>query len=45
MNLYWIVGLTLFVVLEKFSPYGEMIGKLAGMLLIGWGVYVVSTSI
>jgi predicted metal-binding membrane protein len=45
MNLFWIVGLTLFVVLEKLSPYGEMIGKSAGIMLIGWGAYVISTSL
>ena len=45
MNLFWIVGLTLFVVLEKLSPYGETISKVAGALLIGWGAYVISTSL
>ena len=37
MNLYWIVGLTAFVALEKLSPYGQTISKIAGLGLIVWG--------
>jgi predicted metal-binding membrane protein len=38
MNLVWIAGLTLVVLIEKLSPAGETIGKLAGVLLIVWAV-------
>lgn len=38
MNLVWIAVLTLVVLLEKLSPAGESIGKLAGVALIVWAV-------
>lgn len=37
MNLYWIVGLAVFVLLEKTVPYGHWLGRAAGLGLIGWG--------
>jgi predicted metal-binding membrane protein len=37
MNLYWIVGLALFVLLEKTIPAGHWLGRLTGVALIAWG--------
>ena len=37
MNLYWIAGLALFVLLEKTIPAGHRLGHLAGLGLILWG--------
>jgi predicted metal-binding membrane protein len=37
MNLYWIIGLALYVLLEKTIPAGHWLGRLAGILLIAWG--------
>ena len=37
MNLYWIVGLALFVLIEKLLPAGNRYGSIAGVLLIAWG--------
>lgn len=37
MNLYWIVGLCLFVLIEKLAPAGILVGRLAGAGLIAWG--------
>jgi predicted metal-binding membrane protein len=37
MNLYWIVGLALFVLLEKTVPAGHWLGRITGALLIAWG--------
>ncbi len=37
MNLYWIVGLALFVLLEKTVPAGHWFGSLTGLALILWG--------
>lgn len=37
MNLYWIVGLALFVLLEKIIPAGHWLGSLSGIGLIAWG--------
>ena len=43
MNLYWIAGLALFVLVEKFTPPGHWIGSLTGAALIGWGGWVLLT--
>ena len=37
MNLYWIVGIALFVLLEKTIPAGHWLGRITGALLIAWG--------
>jgi len=39
MNLWWIVALTLFVLLEKLATLGVQGGRLSGWLIIGWGVW------
>jgi predicted metal-binding membrane protein len=38
MNLYWITGMAVFVLLGKTVPYGHWIGRVAGLVLIAWGV-------
>lgn len=38
MNLYWIVGLAAFVLLEKTVPRGHRFGRSAGLALVVWGV-------
>ena len=45
MNLYWIIGLTLYVLLEKLIPTKNSInlGKIAGGLLILGGVGIIIT--
>ncbi|WP_112323647.1 DUF2182 domain-containing protein [Oceanibium sediminis] len=40
MNLYWIVGLAVFVAVEKLTRAGDRLGRLAGAALIGAGVYL-----
>jgi predicted metal-binding membrane protein len=40
MNLIWIVGLALFVLAEKTMPLGVVFGRVTGLLLIGWGVWL-----
>jgi predicted metal-binding membrane protein len=37
MNLYWIVGLAVFVLLEKTIPAGHWLGRVTGVALIAWG--------
>jgi predicted metal-binding membrane protein len=37
MNLAWIAGIAMFVLVEKLSPAGHWIGRAAGLLLIAWG--------
>ncbi|WP_328803196.1 DUF2182 domain-containing protein [Oceanomicrobium pacificus] len=41
MNLYWIVGLALFVAVEKLTPLGDRVAKAAGVGLVVWGGMVV----
>jgi predicted metal-binding membrane protein len=42
MNLAWIAGIALFVLVEKLSPAGHWIGKAAGAALILWGGVVLA---
>ncbi len=44
MNLAWIAGIALFVLIEKLSPTGHWIGRGAGVLLIAWGVATLHAS-
>jgi predicted metal-binding membrane protein len=37
MNLYWVVGIAAFVLLEKTIPAGHLLSRIAGALLIAWG--------
>jgi len=41
MNLVWIAGLTLFVALEKFAPFGEATTKLTAAILVAAGVVLI----
>lgn len=38
MNMAWIAGLALFVLVEKLAPAGHWIGRGAGLVLLGWGL-------
>jgi predicted metal-binding membrane protein len=38
MNLVWIAALTLLVIAEKLLPGGQWTGRVAGMVLLAWGV-------
>ena len=40
MNLVWIAGLAIFVLLEKLAPYGTVIGRASGVLMIAAGGYL-----
>ena len=40
MNLVWIIGLALFVLVEKMMPTGVALGRVTGLLLIVWGVWL-----
>lgn len=42
MELRWIVGLALYVALEKLSPAGSQISRFAGTVLIGWGIWTIA---
>lgn len=38
MNLFWIAGLAVFVLLEKTVPYGHWLSRAAGIALVCWGL-------
>ena len=38
MNLPWIVGLTVFVLLEKVSPRGRLVSRVSGVMFAVWGM-------
>ncbi|MGE4048241.1 MAG: DUF2182 domain-containing protein [Acetobacteraceae bacterium] len=40
MNLYWIIGLAVYVLLEKTIPMGHWVARTAGVGLLGWGLVV-----
>ena len=44
MNLYWIAGLALLVLLEKIVPAGHWLGYATGVSLAGWGLVVLAQS-
>lgn len=45
MNLYWIVGLAVFVLVEKLGPAGPRLGWIGGAGLILWGGTVLASSL
>jgi len=44
MNLLWIAVLTVFVLAEKVVPRGHLLGRIAGLLMIGWGGWLIFLS-
>ncbi len=42
MNLAWIAGISLLVLLEKAAPWGEQTSRIAGGVLTGWGVATIA---
>jgi predicted metal-binding membrane protein len=42
MNLLWVAAIAGFVFLEKVAPAGDRLGRVAGVLFIGWGVWMVA---
>jgi predicted metal-binding membrane protein len=42
MNLMWIIGLALFVLLEKVAPAGHWMGRFSGIALIIWGATILA---
>lgn len=39
MNLYWIAGLAIYVLMEKLLPFGAVLSNIIGWILLGWGGY------
>ena len=43
MNLLWIATLAAFVLMEKVLPAGHWVGRIAGLGLIAWGLWLILT--
>ena len=41
MNLLWVAGISVFVLLEKISPANQLVSRLSGLLFIGWAAWIV----
>ncbi len=41
MNLLWAAILTAYVLVEKIVPAGRLVSRAAGLLAVGWGVWMV----
>lgn len=42
MSLLWVAAIAGFVLLEKVAPAGYLVGRVAGVMLVGWGVWMVA---
>ena len=41
MNLIWVAAIAALILLEKVAPAGDLVGRVAGVMLFGWGVWMV----
>jgi predicted metal-binding membrane protein len=44
MNLLWIAALAGFVLIEKVAPAGQWVSRVTGVLLVGWGTWMMLSS-
>lgn len=42
MNLIWVAAIAGFILLEKVVPAGDRLGRVAGVMLAGWGALVIA---
>ncbi len=42
MNIWWIALITVLVLIEKIAPRGLLLGKMAGVLLVVWGAWMMT---
>ena len=45
MNLAWISGIALLVLIEKVLPWGDWMGRATGLLMVAWGAATLATSV
>ena len=43
MNMWWVVIISIFVLVEKVVPRGPWVGRIAGVPLVAWGVWMMAT--
>jgi predicted metal-binding membrane protein len=44
MNLFWVAAIAVFVLLEKLARAGAMAGRVAGLGIAAWGLYLLISS-
>jgi predicted metal-binding membrane protein len=44
MNLFWVGAIAAFVLVEKLAPSGARIGRIAGVLLVAWGAWILASA-
>jgi predicted metal-binding membrane protein len=44
MNIFWIAGLAIYVLIEKVAPHGLAVGRIAGIILLVWGSWLLMYS-
>jgi predicted metal-binding membrane protein len=45
MNLLWIAALTALILVEKVAPKGHSLSRIAGIVFIGWGIWLAVTAL
>jgi predicted metal-binding membrane protein len=45
MNLLWVAVIAIFVLAEKLGPSSHRLGRVAGLLMIGWGIWVIAAGL
>jgi predicted metal-binding membrane protein len=43
MNIAWIAALAVFVLVEKMVPFGQLLSRAAGVLMLAWGVWLIAS--
>jgi len=41
MNLLWVVFITFAILSEKVLPFGHITSRFFGLVLVGWGTYLI----
>jgi predicted metal-binding membrane protein len=44
MNLTWIAGIALLVLIEKTLPWGRRVSQVTGAVLVAWGAITLATA-
>jgi len=44
MNLLWVAAIAIFVLAQKVAPGGRTLGRISGVLMLVWGIWVITAS-
>jgi predicted metal-binding membrane protein len=45
MNLLWVAAIAGYILAEKVVPAGHWLSRVAGLVLIGWGAWMVAVAL